>query len=145
MAWNEWNQVKAAAVARQSARTELNGAPSAPGDPGTLVSDRPAWSRAGHGVGALRTDLAKGLGQLADGQEGLGPGEDAGCLTAAAQQDVYGSWEKYLRKVSGRCGKLADVLERAGRDELRTEEAIKAEIARMKAAYADTPADGRGK
>jgi hypothetical protein len=31
------------------------------------------------------------MGKLTDGQQGLG--EDAGCLTAAAQKDVHTSWE----------------------------------------------------
>ncbi|MGW7253943.1 hypothetical protein [Streptomyces sp. NPDC054834] len=140
MAWSEWEQVKAAAAERQSSQMQLNSVPLDPGGSGTLVSDRPVWARAGHGVGSLREGIGKALGQLADDQEGLGKG--SGCQTAAAQKDVYDSWEKYVRKVIGRCEKLADVLEKAGNNELKTEEAIKAEIGNMKIAYADTPAVG---
>ncbi|MFB7595511.1 hypothetical protein [Streptomyces sp. NPDC056160] len=144
MAWSEWERAKDSAAHQRSSRTELNSVPSDPGGSGTLVSDRPAWARAGHGVGSLGEGIGKSLGQLAEGQDGLGG--TSGCLTAQAQKDLYDSWEKYVKKVSKRCEQLADVLVKAGNDELKTEEAIKAEIGNMKAAYADTaPVGGQGK
>lgn len=48
-----------------------------------------------------------------------------------------------MRKLGDRCAKLATVLENAGKNELKTEEAIKAQIGTLRAAYADTPAAGR--
>ncbi|MGW5044946.1 hypothetical protein [Streptomyces griseoluteus] len=141
MAWSEWEQVKAASAERQSAQMQLNGLPSDAGGSGTLVADRPAWAKAGRDVSALRDGMDKARGHLEDGQEGLA--KQAGCLTAAAQSDVFASWKKYVSQVSGRCAKLATVLENAGKNELKTEEAIKAEIGTMRTAYADTPATGK--
>ncbi|MEU6088982.1 hypothetical protein ABZ865_19585 [Streptomyces sp. NPDC047085] len=148
MAWEEWEQAKAAAVERQSAHMQLNQIPSDPGGTssggggvsGKLRSDKAAWSTAGNGVGDLRDNISKALAKLGEGQKGLG--EDSGCLTAAAQREVHTSWERYVGDVSGRCEKLAGLLEKVGNDQLRTDEAIKAEIAKVKTEYEDTPAAG---
>ncbi|MFL4948721.1 hypothetical protein ACJ6WE_15405 [Streptomyces sp. MMS24-I31] len=124
---------------------QLNHVPLDPGgDTGTLVSNKPAWSKAGRDVGSLREDVAKALGKLTDGQKGLG--EEAGCLTAWAQKDVHDSWERYVKGVSGRCGKPSGLLEKAGSDQLKTDEAVEVEIGNLKVDYADTPAvGGQGK
>ncbi|MEU3783659.1 hypothetical protein [Streptomyces sp900129855] len=141
MAWDEWEQLKSAAAEQHAAQMQLNHVPLDPGGgTGTLVSNKPAWSKAGQDVGSLREDISKALGKLTDGQKGLG--EDAGCLTAAAQKDVHDSWETYVKNVSGRCGKLSALLEKAGNDQLKTDEAIEVEIGNLKVEYADTPAVG---
>ncbi|MDQ0832825.1 hypothetical protein QF032_004669 [Streptomyces achromogenes] len=141
MAWDEWEQLKSAAAERHGTQMQLNHVPLDPGGSGgTLVSNKPAWSKAGSDVGSLREDLGKVEVKLADGQKGIG--EDAGCLTAAAQKDVYRSWETYVKNVGNRCGKLSGLLEKAGSDQLKTDEAINAEIGNMKVEYADTPAVG---
>ncbi|MFG2882325.1 hypothetical protein ACGFYV_08375 [Streptomyces sp. NPDC048297] len=148
MAWEEWEQLKATAVERQSARMQLNHVLIDPGGtssggggvPGKLRSDKAAWSTAGNDVGDLRDNAGKALTKLNDGQKGLG--KDSGCLTAAAQREVHTSWERYVGDVSGRCEKLAGLLEKVGNDQLRTDEAIKAEIAKVKTEYEDTPAVG---
>ncbi|MDQ0959771.1 hypothetical protein QFZ66_003649 [Streptomyces sp. B4I13] len=141
MAWDEWEQLKSAAAERHGTQMQLNHVPLDPGGSGgTLVSNKPAWSKAGSDVGSLREDLSKVEVKLADGQKGIG--EDAGCLTAAAQKDVYRSWETYVKNVGNRCGKLSGLLEKAGSDQLKTDEAINAEIGNMKVEYADTPAVG---
>ncbi|MFC9287991.1 hypothetical protein [Streptomyces sp. NPDC057052] len=142
MAWEEWEQLKSAAAEQHGTQMQLNHVPLDPGGSsgGTLVSNKPAWSKAGRDVGSLRDDIGKAMGKLTDGQQGLG--EDAGCLTAAAQKDVHTSWETYVKKVSGRCGKLSGLLEKAGNDQLKTDEAIEAEIGNLKVEYGDTPAVG---
>ncbi|MFI5796496.1 hypothetical protein [Streptomyces sp. NPDC051677] len=141
MAWDEWEQLKSAAAEQHAAQMQLNHVPLDPGGgTGTLVSNKPAWSKAGQDVGSLREDVSKAMGKLTDGQKGLG--EDAGCLTAAAQKDVHDSWETYVKNVSGRCGKLSALLEKAGSDQLKTDEAIEVEIGNLKVEYADTPAVG---
>ncbi|MEH0546249.1 hypothetical protein QA802_25200 [Streptomyces sp. B21-105] len=141
MAWDEWEQLKSAAAERHGTQMQLNHVPLDPaGSGGTLVSNKPAWSKAGSDVGLIREDLSKVGVKLADGQKGIG--EDAGCLTAAAQKDVYRSWETYVKNVGNRCGKLSGLLEKAGSDQLKTDEAINAEIGNMKVEYADTPAVG---
>ncbi|MFI6205639.1 hypothetical protein ACIBAI_04480 [Streptomyces sp. NPDC051041] len=148
MAWDEWERLKAAAAERQSADTRLNSVTSGQGaaggggsgNSGRLRSSKSAWNRAGQGVGSLQEDIGKAMTKLEDGQKGLTDG--AGCLTTAAQREVYGSWERYVKRVSGRCGKLAGIMEKVGSDLLKTDEAIRDEIAKLKAEYRDTPAAG---
>ncbi|MEV5340729.1 hypothetical protein AB0K93_19990 [Streptomyces sp. NPDC052676] len=98
------------------------------------------WSKAGEEVGALRESISKALAKLQDGQKGLERG--SGCLTAAAQRDVYDSWDRYAKALSGRCGSLAGLFEKVGTDQVRTDEAIKAEIAKLKVQYEETPVVG---
>ncbi|MEI5101477.1 hypothetical protein RB200_26865 [Streptomyces sp. PmtG] len=141
MAWEEWERVKSAAVEQHTTRMQLNQAEPAPGGvSGTLVSDKASWSKAGHDVGSLREGIGKALDALADGQSGLG--KDTGCRTAAAQKEVHASWERYVKSVNQRCAKLAALLEKAGNNQVKTEEAITVEIGNMKVEYADTPATG---
>lgn len=146
MPWEEWEQLKTEAAERHAARMRLDHVPPDPGGAGTLVSNKAAWSKAGRDVGSLREDISGALGKLTDSQTGVGA--DAGCLTAGAHRDVHDSWERYVKSVSGRCGKLSSLLEKAGNDQLKTDEAIEAEIGNLKIAYADTPAiggQGRGR
>ncbi|MCP3765162.1 hypothetical protein [Streptomyces sp. MAR25Y5] len=155
MAWEEWEQLKAAAIERQSAQMQLNqlpadqgggsGASAVHGPPsGRLRSDKAAWSRAGEGVGDLRESTGKALTKLADGQTGLDKG--SGCLTAAAQRGVYDSWERRAKNISELCDGLVGVLEKTGNDLLRTDEAIKAEIAALAVGLkATSAADGKGR
>lgn len=103
MAWEEWEQVKASAVDRQSALMRLNQLPAdrggtSTGGPygppsGNLRSDKPAWSKAGQGISDL-------------------------------------------------CSGLAEVLEKTGNDQLRTHEAIKAEIAELRVESEDMSSVG---
>lgn len=147
MAWEEWEQLKAAAAERHTAQMRLNQLPadrggSGGGATGRLRSDKAARAKAGEGVGSLREDLGKAWAKAESGQVGLGKG--TGCLTAAAQRDVYASWKRYVKDVTEVCEGLADVLEKVGNDQLRTEQAIKAEITKLKTEYYDAPpADGR--
>jgi hypothetical protein len=147
MAWEEWEQLKAQVAERHTAQMQLNQLPADQGGSSTsgvygppsgrMRSDKAAWSKAGQGVGALRGNISTALTKLGDGQKGLGG--DSGCLTAAAQRDVYGSWERYIKDVSGRCETLAELFEKVGNDLWRTDEAIKGEIARVEVQYKDTP------
>lgn len=145
MAWDEWERLKTAAAERHTAQLQLNQLPADPGGRAAdLVSNRPAWTKAGTDIGSLREDIGKAQTKLKDGQTGLG--SDSGCLTAAARKDVHDSWETYVRKVGERCGKLSGLLLKAGNNQLRTDEAVEDEIARLAVAYADTPAvGGQGK
>jgi hypothetical protein len=144
MAWDEWEQLKADAAERSTGRMQIDHLADPVGGggavPGKLRSDKAAWSRAGADVGGLRDDISKALAKLEDAQKGLG--KDSGCLTAAAQREVHTSWERYVGNVSGRCEKLSGLLEKVGDDQLRTDEAISAEIAKLKTEYKDTPAVG---
>ncbi|WOI59198.1 hypothetical protein [Streptomyces fradiae] len=147
MSWDEWEQLKTAAAERRSTGTQLNQLPSEDpfgggggGPSGALRTQRRAWTQAGEGVSGLKADIGKGLKSLEDGQAGVA--DTSGCQSAAAQKELYDSWKAYLGKVSGRCGTLGGLLERAGRDLTMTDQAIGEEIAKAKARYADTEAVG---
>ncbi|WP_374982978.1 hypothetical protein [Streptomyces fradiae] len=145
MSWDEWERLKTAAAERRSAGTRLNQLQAEDpfgggGSSGELRTQRRAWTQAGEGVSGLKTDIGKGLKSLEDGQAGVA--DTSGCQSAAAQRELYDSWKAYLGKVSGRCGTLGGLLERAGRDLTMTDQAIGEEIAKAKARYADTEAVG---
>ncbi|MDJ0464054.1 hypothetical protein [Streptomyces sp. H27-C3] len=141
MAWEEWEQLKAATAEQHTTRIQLNQAePDFGGDTGTLLSNKAAWAKAGQDIGSLQEGIGKALGKLSDGQNGLGA--DTGCQTAGAQREVHGSWESYVKSVNRRCGQLASLLEKIGNDQLKTDEAIMVEIGNLKVAYGDTPAAG---
>ncbi len=155
MAWDEWEQLKADAAGQHSAQMQLNQAPADQGgsasgrkggegwdDGGSsgLRSSKAAWTKAGEGVGSLRENVSKALARLEEGQKGLGKGTQ--CLSAAAQQDLHASWERYVKDVSRRCGSLQKLMEQMGRHHQRTDEAVEAELAKLAVAYGDTPGIG---
>lgn len=145
MAWDEWEEIKAQAAGRQSAAMQLNHVPVEPDSgpsavTGGLKSSQKAWNTAGEGVGSLRGTIGTALTKLTDGQAGIGA--TTGCLTAAAQKDVYDSWKKYAENVSKRCGSLQGILQQVGRDVLTTDDAVKGEMDRLSREYADTDAVG---
>ncbi|MET8830820.1 hypothetical protein ABZX40_35270 [Streptomyces sp. NPDC004610] len=153
MAWEEWEQLKAVATERHTTQMRLNQLPADQGSAGSggsgggvlrLRSDKAAWTKAGEDVRSLREDLDKTWAKMESCQTGLG--KESGCLASAAQQDVYESWKRYVRDVGGVCDGLAGVLEKAGNDQLRTDEAIKGEIAGLRTDhYEDTPVGGQAK
>ncbi|MFD8521506.1 hypothetical protein ACFV2D_16010 [Streptomyces capillispiralis] len=111
---------------------------------GNLRSDKPAWSKAGQGISDLRDIISKALSKLESGQTGVD--KESGCLTASAQKGVYHSWERRVKDISDLCSGLAEVLEKTGNDQLRTDEAIKAEIAKLRVGSEDTSsAGGKGR
>ncbi|WP_369232902.1 hypothetical protein AB5J56_13220 [Streptomyces sp. R21] len=143
MAWEEWEQLKSAAAERHSTGMQLNQLPADQAGPSAskdLRSNKATWTKAGQGVSSLREDITKALTKLAEGQKGFGG--DSGCLTVGVQKSVYESWERYIKDVSGRCGALAELLEKVGSDQLKTDDAVGVEIANMNTEYADTPAAG---
>ncbi|MFJ5026826.1 hypothetical protein ACIQB5_01785 [Streptomyces sp. NPDC088560] len=127
---------------------QLNHLPDGPGGGGSggsgpsgkLRSDKAAWSHAGEGVADVRSDIGKAMTSLEHGQTGLG--KTTGCLTTVVQKGVYDSWERRLKDISDLCSGLAGVLDKTGHDQLRTDEAIKAEIAKLKVRSEDTSAGG---
>jgi hypothetical protein len=145
MGWDEWEQIKANVAARQSTGMQLNQLPPDQGASvsavtGGLKSSQKAWLTAGQGVGSLRKSVSTALTKLEEGQKGLGA--ETGCLSAAAQGEVYDSWKRYAVDVSKRCGSLQKILEQVGHDQLKTDEAVKAEVDKLKVEYADTGAIG---
>lgn len=56
------------------------------------------------------------------------------------------SWERRVKDIDELCDGLADVLDKVGNDQLRTDESIKAEIAGLKVHSEEaSAADGAGK
>ncbi|MFD5451838.1 hypothetical protein [Streptomyces sp. NPDC127100] len=154
MAWEEWERLKAAAAERQPAHMRLNQLPADQGGTGgggtygppsgRLRSDKAAWSRAGEGLGEVQTNLGKALTKLGDSQTGLDEG--SAFLTAAAQKGVFDSWERRVKDLDEWCEGLAGVLEKTGNDQLRTDQAIEAEIAALSVGSKDASADhGKGR
>ncbi|MEU5160570.1 hypothetical protein AB0G74_13305 [Streptomyces sp. NPDC020875] len=141
MAWDEWEQIKADVAGRNAPGMQLNGVPPDDSGPATSLvtggvqSSRQAWLAAGEGIGSLRKNIGTASGKAETGQTGLG--DTTGCLTAAAQQEVHASWKKYTEEVGRRCGSLQGILEQVGRDLLLTDEAVKAEVDRVRAEFAD--------
>ncbi|MFE2977840.1 hypothetical protein [Streptomyces sp. NPDC059258] len=147
MVWGEWEQLKSEAAAARSSQMQLNQVAPASGGGSTageasadLKSDKKAWVKAGEGVTGLKGGIGKALKKLDDGQTGLG--DTAGCRSAAAQKEIYGSWKKYIGDVSSRCDALGSLLERSGHDLAKTDQAVRAELNRLKAQYQDTEAVG---
>lgn len=145
MAWDEWEQIKADVAANGPASMQLNQASSEGGTSGgeasaDLKSDKKAWVKAGEGVTGLKGGIGKALTKLGDGQTGLG--DTAGCRSAAAQKEIYASWKKYIGDVSSRCDALGGLLERSGHDLSKPDQAVMAELNRLKAQYQDTEAMG---
>ncbi|MCT9087635.1 hypothetical protein N4G70_02005 [Streptomyces sp. ASQP_92] len=149
MAWDEWEQLKADAVARDggATRMQINGVPpdganaSAGSEvTGGLKTTKAAWMKAGVGVGDQREGLGKALTALSEGQKGLGLTE--GCLTAAAQDKVYASWARYVRDLNEKCGSLQGILDQTGHDLLRTDKTVTGALEQVQIKYQDTPAVG---
>lgn len=149
MAWDEWEQLKQEAAQQHGTQVQLNQLP--PGDePGAsiptssvtkgLVSSKKAWNKAGEDIGGLGGDVDKAVKKLQDGQQGLG--DTAGCLSAAAQKEVHGSWASYLKGVDDRCDRVKKVFEQIGHDLLLTDEAVRSALGAIDTRFADTPALG---
>ncbi|MFF8725562.1 hypothetical protein ACF073_03585 [Streptomyces sp. NPDC015171] len=147
MPWDEWEQLKADAAARGSAGTRLDHVPQEAGGgaaAGDLKSDKKAWTKAGEDTKGLREGIGKALGKLEDGQTGLG--DTAGCQSAAAQQELYGSWKKYVGDVQGRCVELGGLLESSGRDLAKSDDDVWAALEKLRTKYQDTdPVGGQAK
>lgn len=149
MAWDEWEQLKAAAAARGgTTQMQVDHVPAPDSGRGSaasrvtggLKSTQAAWNKAGEGVGGLREGIGTALKKLEDGQKGLP--QDTGCLSSRAQNDVYASWTRYVRSVNERCGGVQEIFERIGHDLLLTDEAVRAAFGAVDTKFADTPALG---
>lgn len=105
-----------------------------------LKSTKRAWVQAGDGTRGLAVPIGSALTKLQDGQAGLG--DAAGCRSAAAQRELYTSWNKYVADVRKRCTSLGELLASSGRDLAKTDESLKTELDALKSKYTDTPAIG---
>jgi hypothetical protein len=110
------------------------------GGSGKLKSDKKAWTTAGRDVGKLRGNIRTALTKLEEEQKGLGAGSETGGGTksGAAQRDLYHSWKRYLKGVSGKCGTLQDKLEKAGEHHHENDAATKRTFDGLDDRYKDT-------
>ncbi|MGW7359172.1 hypothetical protein ACWGI0_21715 [Streptomyces sp. NPDC054802] len=143
MAWDQWEQLKAEAVEWQSTQMQLNQAAGPGGGGGAsdrLKSDKKAWVKVGEGTGRLDEPIGTALTKLGDGQAGLG--DIRGCQSAAAQRELYDSWNRYVKDVRERCKSLGGLLESSGHSLSKADATLKSELDAIKAKYKDTEAVG---
>lgn len=150
MAWDEWEQLKAEAAGQQSVQMQTNQAAEGSGGGGGafggVKSDKASWAKAGEGVGSLREPVKRALTKLEQEQKGSAISD--GTQSAAAQQELYRSWKRYVTDVRGRCGVLQGLLEKTGNDQYKNDEAIKGAFEALAKRYEDTPpvgGQGRGR
>ncbi|GGS24915.1 hypothetical protein GCM10010252_75010 [Streptomyces aureoverticillatus] len=113
MAWDEWEQLKAEAVARQSTRTHLNEVPAGDGDSvdgggrgaGSLRHTRKPWTYAASVANDLSTGTKTVRSDLQAAHEGLGRGAE-GLSSLGALKAVLTSWERRLSSVRDECAAL---------------------------------------
>lgn len=123
MAWDEWEHLKAEAVARQSAQMQLNEASAGDGGSaggsggaaGSLRHTRKPWMHAAGVADDLstatrtaRTDLHAAHGGVGKGAEGLA---SSGALNA-----VLTSWKQRLSAVCNECASLEPNLRAVARE-----------------------------
>ncbi len=108
---------------------------------GDLKSTKSVWSGAGREVQGLRGDIKKALTKLEDEQQGLGAG-GCGVQSAAAQQEAYHSWKRYLDAMSGRCSAIQAQLEKAADHLEKNDQAVRSSFDRLSDRYEDTPGVG---
>ncbi|MGW7573490.1 hypothetical protein [Streptomyces sp. NPDC054765] len=145
MSWDEeWAALKQQAsdnAGMKLASADGHGRQHGSGDGwGDLKSTKAAWTRAGHDVQSLRGNIKKALAKLEAEQQGAGSGSVV--QSAAAQQDVYRSWKRYLEALSGRCGAIQDRMEKAGGELYENDAAVKNSFSKLSHQYEDTPAVG---
>ncbi|MFG2756792.1 amino acid ABC transporter permease [Streptomyces wuyuanensis] len=121
MAWDEWEQLKAAAAARHSTGMQLNqlpadrggGTPSS-GGPRLKHSAQP-WNRAAATASSLRTSTDKVKADLAAGHAGMAGGL-TGLASLGSLKSVVSSWETRLGAVRDECEGLEPTLRQVAKE-----------------------------
>ncbi|MFK0023495.1 amino acid ABC transporter permease [Streptomyces sp. NPDC090798] len=129
MAWDEWEQIKAAAAERHSTQMQLNQLPADPGGStptsgsttgtgggsGTLRHSNGPWSRAAGTADDLRISTQSTKNGLQSSHTGV-PNGAAGLASLSALTTVLTSWEKRLESVRDECESLEPKLRAVARD-----------------------------
>jgi len=137
---DEWARIKRDR-ADGEAGMQLASAHAEGGHPpaGQVKSDMAAWSKAAGSVAALRGDIKKATNAMDRGEKGV-PGH--GVRSAAAEQEVHGSWQRYLNALSGKCGAIQGALSTAGKGHDRNDQSVSSSFTGLDKRYKDTPAVG---
>lgn len=113
-------------------------------DSGGVTSDKKVWTDSGEGVRGLRSAIKKARTRMETEQgDGSGGAEDFEC--GAVQKTLHTSWHRYLGDVSGRCGTLAGLLEKAGDDHYKNDQERRAAFEGLDDKYKDTAPVGGGR
>ncbi|WP_432013862.1 hypothetical protein [Streptomyces cucumeris] len=147
----EWAQMKreasgAAGMSLASADDKPNWGSN--GGSRNLRSSKNGWTAAGRGVGELRGNIRAAVTKLGEEQTGLGADSKtgSGIESAAAQRELYRSWKRYLKGVSGKCGTFQDRLEKAGDHHYKNDLATEHAFNQLDDLYKDTkPAGGESR
>ncbi|GAA5068783.1 amino acid ABC transporter permease [Streptomyces similanensis] len=111
MAWEEWEELKAAAAERHGTRMQLNQIPGDAGGStggngtGRIRHTHGPWTRAAAVADDLDTSTAKSKADLALSHGGVA-GSLGGLASLTALKAVLASWEKRLGAVRDECGAL---------------------------------------
>lgn len=123
MAWDEWEHLKAEAVARQSAQMQLNEASAggggsadrAGGGTGSLRHTRKPWMHAAGVANDLSTATRVARTDLRAAHEGVGNGAE-GLASLGALNAVLTSWKQRLSAVRDECVSLQPSLRSVARE-----------------------------
>ncbi|MFF6995817.1 amino acid ABC transporter permease [Streptomyces sp. NPDC008313] len=129
MAWDEWEQIKAAAAERHSTQMQLNqlpadqggstptrGAkPGSDGGSGTLRHSNGPWTHAAGTADDLKISTESTRKSLQSGHTGVSTGAE-GLASLGALKTVLTSWEKRLEAVRDECESLEPKLRAVAKD-----------------------------
>ncbi|MFG3004012.1 amino acid ABC transporter permease [Streptomyces calvus] len=140
MAWDEWEQVKAAAAERHTAQMQLNQLPAdqgggtstgesktESGGSGTLRHSGGPWTRAAGTAGDLRISTESTNKNLLSGHAGVSKGAE-GLASLEVLKSVLTSWERRLEAVRDECESLEPKLRAVAKEMGEREGAIAASV-----------------
>ncbi|MFF3920111.1 hypothetical protein ACFYZB_43195 [Streptomyces sp. NPDC001852] len=136
MAWDEWEQLKADALARRQDGMRLDSAADAAGGGGTGSAPDLKMNHAGNkaAVKALRevirpdTDKA---GSHADDSSATAAQKFSGWATGSALKAAHAEWELQVKNLKGRLGQDQTALEKTHQDFRYTDLGVKSRIAQI--------------
>lgn len=150
MAWDEWEQMKAAAAERHSTHMQLNqlmpdsdgGAPAGGAKSGTgsgsgaLRHTNGPWGRAADTADGLKTSTESTKKSLQSSHTGVSSGA-AGLASLRALKTVLTSWETRLESVRAECESLDPKLRAVAKDMGETDAAVAAKARAVHASEGD--------
>lgn len=153
MAWEEWEQLKAAAARRHSEGMQIDqldapsgggagtsGSPWPHGSSGATSPDLRAskgpWTKASGVALELRSETDSGLTDLRTAHDGVKGGTD-GFASTAALDEILPTWEKRLASVRDECHRLTGAFAKTGHVFGEVDPAVAGEVNKVR--VGDTP------